>query len=513
MEAKLASMGLKSPASPAVRQFARQSLGPGTVADAGSFLSPNSAMYDPNDPNAAAMLAQQRAKLKAQSHRISAPGTLGVMNHGGLSSEPLWAQATPESVEGSRRSPSPASQRPKSTGSDISLSAGNTANNLMRSPNVGNLGFDDQLSPMVGGNWSSMVNTPIVPMFGSSTNTVDDNGAPLSPKLDLGNASNKLASWGAAHQGTQQNAANQSNIVLDDAKKFRRSGRLPGQLGASGSGGMGNFGIDASQRRVSGGQQQNLQNQLAFQATLQQQQQQQRSPNLGNSVSANQTLLNAQQAALSAQNNWRTVNGLLTPNTNSPGANGGNLTPAEMANALMLQQQQQMMAAQLQLQQNLMAMSSMSGMMGGMPGMPGMLSPNMNQMGQAPMMNLMSPMGSLSPSMSGPKRSPRPGNDRSPGLRTPNSAASGAGAGTNPEDAVDPALLADVSAWLRSLRLHKCVVTSQLLDDVLLSAVTITDIPPISKARNGKTWSRWTTLLWRRKASLRSVLAGNVRLR
>ena len=103
MEAKLASMNLKSPglksnmpSSPSAHTFNtsptnRQSLS----FDSSSFLSPDSANSVGNPSDAAATLAQQRAKLKAASnaaHRISAPalassggerGTwAGVSSHG-----------------------------------------------------------------------------------------------------------------------------------------------------------------------------------------------------------------------------------------------------------------------------------------------------------------------------------------------------------------------------------------------------------------------------------------------
>ena len=85
MEAKLASMNLKSPglksnmpSSPSARTFNtnatnRQSL---ALDSTSSSLSPDSANSVGNPSDAAATLAQQRAKLKAASstaHRISAP--------------------------------------------------------------------------------------------------------------------------------------------------------------------------------------------------------------------------------------------------------------------------------------------------------------------------------------------------------------------------------------------------------------------------------------------------------
>ena len=92
MEAKLASMNLKSPglksgmpSSPSARSFSqgaaanRQSLAfdPPPSATGNSFLSPDSASLG----DAAQTLAQQRAKLKANAqHRISAPALAGAGN-------------------------------------------------------------------------------------------------------------------------------------------------------------------------------------------------------------------------------------------------------------------------------------------------------------------------------------------------------------------------------------------------------------------------------------------------
>lgn len=131
MESKLASMGLKGPPSPAIRQYARQSLGTANE----SYLSPHSATstVTPSIPSpatsphalddpAAATLATQRAKLK-QNSRISAPANILLGASGGqdagLKSPMLWSERE-RVAEG--RSPSPSGVgngigRPKSTGS------------------------------------------------------------------------------------------------------------------------------------------------------------------------------------------------------------------------------------------------------------------------------------------------------------------------------------------------------------------------------------------------------------
>ena len=123
MEQKMSTLGLKSPSSPMIRQFARSSLGPNTnpntVANE-AYLSPNPGETD-HSMAAQSTLAAQRAKLKASS-RTSAPANLLLGNsaNGGMGlgvggtgeglKSPLWSKE--ETVR--ERSPSP---RPKSTGS------------------------------------------------------------------------------------------------------------------------------------------------------------------------------------------------------------------------------------------------------------------------------------------------------------------------------------------------------------------------------------------------------------
>ena len=123
MEAKLASMGLKSPASPVVRQFARQSLNasdaylsPSSAADASRASPPSPVAEDGAGGPAASTLANQRAKLKANS-RTSAPANLhlNVANPTSLADKsPLWSE---KETLLERRSPSP-NARPRSTGPD-----------------------------------------------------------------------------------------------------------------------------------------------------------------------------------------------------------------------------------------------------------------------------------------------------------------------------------------------------------------------------------------------------------
>ena len=163
MDAKLANIkspGLKSgmppSPSPTARNFNagnRQSL---ALDNSSNFLSPESAanLNVPND-TPAAMLAQQRAKLKASNanHRISAP----VLNSTGVDVRSSWSAASSlGQVSEQQQQQLDAAQvqevtvsRPKST--EFSGSAVNTRT---------------ELPIPVAESWASMVNTPHTPMFG-----------------------------------------------------------------------------------------------------------------------------------------------------------------------------------------------------------------------------------------------------------------------------------------------------------------------------------------------------------
>ena len=210
MEAKLAQMSLKSPgikspvpASPSARTFNanRQSL----AVESNSFLSPESAATS----DAAATLVQQRNKLKANAaHRISAPplasNAADSRNVWGGSQLSQVAERSSDSPVQELTVPAPptaGSARPKSM--DFS-----TLTNSLRSPRLTQDVEEAQLSPMVGGNWASMVNTPLVPMFDTSQGN--------NQNLDA--AATKLANWQMGNSG--------GRFSLDDAKKFRRPAKV-----------------------------------------------------------------------------------------------------------------------------------------------------------------------------------------------------------------------------------------------------------------------------------------------
>ena len=187
MEAKLASMNLKSPGlkstmpgSPSARTFNtsanpnRQSL---VFDSSSSFLSPDTANTVGNPSDAAATLAQQRAKLKAAgnaAHRISAPALASSTGERGTWAGVLGQVAERDNSPTQEISVEPRSSRPQST--DFS---GLSAGSAFRSPRPDGgaaPGGLDGLSPVVGDSWASMVNTPLLPMF-QKTSTANNNAA------------------------------------------------------------------------------------------------------------------------------------------------------------------------------------------------------------------------------------------------------------------------------------------------------------------------------------------------
>ncbi|KEI39963.1 uncharacterized protein L969DRAFT_86570 [Mixia osmundae IAM 14324] len=428
LEAKLAAMGMKAPGSPGSR--AQSNLRQGsfsTAADSHGFLSPHAAMFSGqnstsgHDRNAsgeaANTLAQQRARLKANaSHRISAPTALLSASQAPQEppKSPVWVQQSLSN--GPRRSPSPnylqASEAP-------------------RSPRSTHDSFADQLSPLVGGNWASMVNTPLAPMFNGSRSTGNIDAS-------IRDASNKLNAWSGHQSVSGSTSAN--GIVLDDARKFRRNARGGSQQD------------DQREERAS----------LSRSAA----------PILsGGSAAASPTTyggLDRQQvAALTAQQNWRNGMGK-GPNASMLDASmslGQSVTP-QMAHLL---NQQQLLQQQIQLQQS-MGLTNMMSMMGN-----GLLSPA--AIGGNPLYNSMgatpSPSSNASFLQQSQRRSPRP--DKSPKLGT----LPPAGSGANPDEDIDMLLLSDVSAWLRSLRLHKYTETFQFSnwrDMVMMDDKALQDI-------------------------------------
>ncbi|CAE7133070.1 unnamed protein product [Rhizoctonia solani] len=398
MEAKLASLGLKSPgppASPSARSFNRQSTGP-------EFLSPDSAAVPPSpggagSGDAAATLAQQRARLKATNaaHRISAPGTLAAdaarANVWSASSLSQVAERGPSPTP-DLLSPPPAGTRPKSTDfTGVAAQFRKGADN------------DDQLSPMVSGNWASMVNTPVVPMFAGGSNAGSTNNGTDANGQNLDAAAHKLANW------TMGNNPGGPVVQLDDARKFRRTSNATKSADAT---------KDAQAAAAAAAAQRKPQ-------------------------PPNQGFLSPQQA----QPNWQHQQ---QQQSRSP---GGARFPGDDPNAM----------ANFNMGGLSPGMGMNMGMMNGFgmmtPGMvPGFGMNNIEGLqaqllaAQIAQLNAGFPLGMMGMQQQQP--GPRSTRSATSGRRSPKPPAASAG-GKGGEDDVDPSLLNDVPGWLRSLRLHK----------------------------------------------------------
>lgn len=415
MEAKLASMSLKSPglksnmpASPTARNFS---------GGMNSFLSPDSAAISSGSHDPAATLAQQRAKLKASNavHRISAPalGSVGDRNTWGTGSNQL-GQVDERSSSPSGQEltvPANSSSRPKST--DFSGLA-----NALKSPRAG---LEEGLSPMVGGSWASMVNTPLMPMFTNERNA----------NQSLEAAANKLNDWAGNNSGPGV------PLMSDPPKKFNRLSK-------------GNTGLNDNES-----------NQNVYEDD-------------GNPVGQG----NQANQPRGASNNFRNGN----PNgfSGQPGWNGSR-SPALSNTSGRFSDDSSSMAG---LGVGGFNVGIGAGLGMGMPGAPGFNMaalagmapmspfnnmfnvPNLAAMGLSPeqilAMQMAAAAGQLGqPGLNAfgmnmqaqsPPGSGRSGrsNMRSPGVKSPNSRDA-----KKDEEDVDPKVLDDVPNWLRSLRLHK----------------------------------------------------------
>ena len=195
------------------------------------FLAPDAAVSQETFGSPSAQLAAQRNRMK--QNRISAPGTLQVSEAGrflgGQLNDVIERGSSPGMDSNASRSPAMGAtlgagmdSRPKSTDfagmanvapGSRSPRPNNNGNSGMVGLGLPNTGlksprFEDQFSPMLQGNWASLMNTPMMPMFG------DNNGQNMS-QADLAAA---LGSLGIGGLGQQHGG----NIVLDDAAKFKR---------------------------------------------------------------------------------------------------------------------------------------------------------------------------------------------------------------------------------------------------------------------------------------------------
>ncbi|PWN30045.1 hypothetical protein BDZ90DRAFT_229078 [Jaminaea rosea] len=410
MEAKLASLGLKSPTA------MKTPSSPGNRATH-SYLSPNAASmnFSPGSDAAAALLAAQRAKLKA--NRVSAPGTFTGDQRGEHQRNSFQGSGLDQVQE--RGGDSPSINRSRSPGLDaggrpksIDVLGASAAKSPRRSGPL-----DDQLSPVPSsGNWASMVNTPLTNMF-------DDH---QGSNVNLDAASSQLATVAEGQTGG-------SGIQLDqDMSKYqrRRSGQ-PGydqQYGSGGGGGSGH------------------------------------SPNLGSSAWPSNSSASAQQPDfLRASPNPGSAQfsafQTMSPNTfaglQSPSGGFGNGMNMQMMNAMaamgvnnanaaqFLQMQQQI----LQNQQQIAAMAAAQqqqqhGQRRDRAG--GLTTPHTAAMA-----------GRRSPAANNNRPLAPPNSGKGLGSATTATPGSAATAGGGEEEVPDLSVLNDVPAWLRHLRLHK----------------------------------------------------------
>ena len=421
MEAKLANIkspGLKSgmppSPSPTARNFNagnRQSL---ALDNSSNFLSPESAanLNIPND-TPAAMLAQQRAKLKASNanHRISAP----VLNSTGVDVRSSWSAASSlGQVSEQQQQQLDAAQvqevtvsRPKST--EFSGSAVNTRT---------------ELPIPVAESWASMVNTPHTPMFVKketrpivndpiSRNDWQITPAPGVPRMGDPTIHRRNPK---PQQGAGSDNANTDGVYDDNGNPIgpqQNQGRNA-LRNVSGSGGTGwsnaggrNQGVNSNNNSI---------------------------PNrFGNNDESNAANSNANaNAGINGLAMQMSGFGLGSP-TLGMGMPGLGMAPMSPFNMNMLSMMNMSPDAQL-----LAAQMAASGFGQG------------NWLGMQPLQ---------SPGMLGGGQRGRGGaGARSPGLKSAssvNSRMDGGHSTPRGDEEVDPSLLNDIPGWLRSLRLHK----------------------------------------------------------
>jgi hypothetical protein len=353
--------------------------------------------------DAANTLAQQRAKLKASNaaHRISAPILADNRNTWSSGASQLGQVAERPSSPGQEITlqPPPPGSRPKST--DFS----GAANSFRATRPSDGL---DALSPIVGDSWASMVNTPLIPMFQNTNKDQQRNGQNLDAAV------NKLNDWAAGNRVP----------LMEDPKKYRR-------------------------------------------------------PSKASSVVSNSEQHSEDQQSGSERRGFRNVSG--TNNNTSHNPNGNQPGPGNWGSTLRspalstgigrfnddsgLNSGVGIGGFNVGLGSPGIGMGLPSGsMLGGMPVSPFGMNMNMlNMMGMSPEAQLlaaqMAAAGQFSPFQMAAlqQQQQHAANQkatrsvRSPGVK---SSVSGR-TDKKDEEEVDPKLLEDVPAWLRSLRLHK----------------------------------------------------------
>jgi hypothetical protein len=419
MEAKLAQMTIKSPSlkspipsSPRVFSGSqnRQSL---ALDSSSAFLSPDSAVLVSNS-DAAATLAQQRAKFKASNpaHRISAP----ILATASGDTRTTWGTALSQVAEQNNSLaqevmvPSHSGSRPKST--EFSGSLG--------TPRV------DGLSPMVGESWASNVNTPLIPMFtkdAQSTQNLDaaaaklnewNGSGPLVPLMADPKSFRRTSKGGVNVNGTASDGASQNNSIYDN----------DGNLVSS---------QQSAQRK--NGAPTSAGNNAQFSAAQQGQWNSGRSPALPTP--------NRFGEEANASLNGLGMGGFNMAGLGSPGLGMGLPSAGLLAGMNPLQMNM------LNLQAHMNAM--------GMTPEAQMLAAQMAA-GFTPQSWVSLQQAAMQGNNNGNNNNRGRGGGRSPGIPKTGSSGGNSGGGSGAkkdEEDVDPALLHDIPAWLRSLRLHK----------------------------------------------------------
>ncbi|KAI0060387.1 hypothetical protein BV25DRAFT_1992943 [Artomyces pyxidatus] len=443
MEAKLASMSLKSPGfkspvpgSPSARTFSagananRQSLA--FESSGTSFLTPEAANNINGSGDAAATLAQQRAKLKANNaaHRISAPALASSGDGRGA-----WGTGSSSLGQVAERAASPTQEvvveptksRPQST--DFS---GMAASASFRSPRPEGL---DALSPVGNDSWASMVNTPLMPMFQKPNN----NGQTIDA------AAAKLNEWDGGRVP-----------LMGDAKQFRRASKGNASASDTGSQSNGVYGDDGD--LISAQQQQQQQQQQPARQQGQGQRNPARNLNAGNNAFGPGGWSGARSPALSNVSSGRFGSddgglaglgmGGFNLGMGSPGLgmglpNGNGLGMAGLAGMGQINP--------FNMNMNMLNMANLSAM-GISPEAQllaaQMAASNFGQPGMNPLFGLQQQAAAAAANQ---RNQPR-GGGRSPGLRSNPGRDQVA---KKDEEDFDPQVLGDVPGWLRTLRLHK----------------------------------------------------------
>jgi hypothetical protein len=417
MDAKLASIkspGLKSgmptSPSPSTRNFNagnRQSL---ALDNSSNFLSPDSAanLNVPND-TPAAMLAQQRAKLKASNanHRISAP----VLNSTGADIRASWSAASPLGQVSEQQQQLDTSQaqevtvsRPKSTefsGSlvnartELAVPATDSWASMVSTPHTPMFGKKETRpivnEPISRNDWS-VASAPGVPRMGDPTihrrnpkpqqgdnvntdglhnNVYDDNGNPIGPQQNQGrNNLRNVSGSGWSNAGGRNQGVNNNN------------NSIPNRFGGNDDGGPANSNANSN--------------------------------------------ANAAINGLAMQMNGFGL-GSPTLGMGMPGLGMAPMSPFNMLSMMNMSPEAQLLAAQ-------MAASGFG--QANWLGMQPLQSPGM--------------LGNV-----GGQRRGGSGGARSPALKSASSSRADGQSTPRGDEDVDPALLNDIPAWLRSLRLHK----------------------------------------------------------